>query len=141
QALLNDLLTLSNQHATDGDPATIFAAIPVGASGNFRHLLGADALVPAAYPQAIAVGATVGNFGPRWALSHDGNVLAPGAGVVLEQDAAGSVTKMGSGTSYAAPYVSMLSALWLTYPSACSFANNLPPLVYDPLSADAKHRN
>ncbi len=139
--LLQEYLQLSNAHATDGNPATNFAVIPVAASGNFRHLLGSNPLAPARYVETIATGATLGNFGPRWVLSHDGNMLAPGAGVILAQDAAGTVTKIGAGTSYAAPYVSLLSALWLTYPNACSFAGNLPPLAYDPLSAAAKHMN
>jgi hypothetical protein len=106
-----------------------FAVIPVAAAGNFRDLYGppptrAPALSPAITPETIAVAATLGNDGPLWRFSHDGNVLAPGAGFEFAPG------DFGAGTSFAAPFVSMVSALWLTYPDACEFDRGRPPLVH-----------
>lgn len=127
--LLRGYLERSYQEQQDGNSSTIFAVIPVASSGNFRHLFGGTPLAPSIFPEIIATGATLGDYGARWTLSHDGNSLAPGAGYPFEFDAQGKISRIGAGTSYAAPYFSMLSALWLTYPSACTFGNGLPPLT------------
>ncbi|MBI5667966.1 MAG: thrombospondin type 3 repeat-containing protein [Chloroflexi bacterium] len=127
--LMRGYLERSYQEQQDSNPATIFAVIPVASSGNFRHLFGGTPLAPSIFPEIIATGATLGDYGPRWTLSHDGNTLAPGAGYPFEYDAQGKISRIGAGTSYASPYFSMLSALWLTYPSACTFGNGLPPLT------------
>lgn len=129
QALLRRYLEDSFADGQSSAPGSNFAVIPVAASGNFRHLFGGLPLQPAFFPETIASGATLGDFGARWTLSHDGNLLAPGAGYVFERDANGKILRIGAGTSYAAPFVSMLSALWLTYDDACTFGNGLPPLV------------
>lgn len=129
RALLRSLLQRSYAEANDSDPNTIFAAIPVASSGNYRHLFGGTALAPAIYPESIASSATLGDFGSLWVLSQDGNVTAPGAGYPFAFDAAGNITEMGAGTSFSAPFISTLSALWLTYPNACAFGDGLPPLV------------
>lgn len=129
QPLLRSLLQRSYADDTDNNPDTIFAVIPVASSGNFRHVFGGTPLVPARFPESIATAASLGDFGPRWVLSHDGNVIAPGAGYPFAFDAAGNITEMGAGTSFSAPFISMLSALWLTYPDACTFGNGLPPLT------------
>jgi uncharacterized repeat protein (TIGR01451 family) len=129
QPLLRSLLQRSYADDTDGNPETIFAVIPVASSGNFRHLFGPSPLVPASFPESIAAAATLGDFGDRWVLSHDGNLIAPGAGYPFAFDAAGNIAEMGAGTSFSAPFVSMLSSLWLTYPDACTFGNGLPPLT------------
>ncbi|MBL8154846.1 MAG: DUF11 domain-containing protein, partial [Anaerolineae bacterium] len=129
QALLRRYLQESFADGQSSAPGSNFAVIPVAASGNFRNLFGGLPLQPAFFPETIASGATLGDFGARWTLSHDGNLLAPGAGYVFERDSSGKILRIGAGTSYAAPYVSMLSALWLTYDDACTFGNGLPPLV------------
>ncbi len=105
--------------ASNGD----FAVIPVGASGNYRPWLFAQPLTPAAWPEVVAVGGTLGNYGDLWRFSHDGNVLAPAAGYPI-----GDNTYI-AGTSFAAPFVSMAAAQWLTYPNACNFNGTTPPLV------------
>jgi hypothetical protein len=137
QPLLRTLLQQSYTEATDNNSDTIFAVIPVASSGNDRHLFGPNALAPARFPESIATAATLGDFGPRWVLSQDGNVMAPGAGYPFAFDANGNITEMGAGTSFSAPFVSMLSALWLTYPNACTFGNGIPPLAANSTSKNA----
>jgi hypothetical protein len=125
---LTDLL----QHYLDESASSHgeFAVIPLASSGNFRYLYGppptpAPPLSPASEPQTIAVGATLGNNGPLWRFSHDGNILAPGAGFEFAPDS------FGAGTSFASPFLSMVAALWLTYPHACDFGDGQPPLNLD----------
>jgi len=135
--LMQGYLQLSHDHATDGDPNTNFALIPIASAGNFRPTFGGQPLKPAAYDSVIAVSASVGDTGIAdvepilfWQLSHDGNILAPGVSVALAYDAEGAVTDIGAGTSHSAPFVSVLSSLWLTYPGACNFdSDELPPLA------------
>lgn len=100
-----------------------FAVIPIASSGNYRPWLGAAPLAPARWPEVIAVGATVGNNGPIWQFAHDANAIAPGVGF---KDGTNSSI---AGTSFAAPFVSMAAAQWLTYPSACIFDGVNPPVV------------
>ena len=130
--LLRGYLQRSAQEAADADPNTRFALIPLASAGNFRPSLGSAPLAPARFPETIAVSATLGTFGNLWALSQDGNVRAPGAGYILAKDASGGVTRVGAGTSFAAPYVTTLAALWLTYPNACQFTGGQVPLTTDP---------
>ena len=130
--LLRGYLQRSAQEAADADPNTRFALIPLASAGNFRPSLGSTPLAPARFPETIAVSATLGTFGNLWALSHDGNVRAPGAGYILAKDASGGVTRVGAGTYIAAPYVTTLAALWLTYPNACQFTGGCVPLTTDP---------
>jgi uncharacterized repeat protein (TIGR01451 family) len=137
QALLKKYLQDSFAAQQDGNPSTIFAVIPVAASGNFRNQFGGTPLKPALFAEAIATGATLGDYGARWTLSHDGNILAPGAGYPFEKDAQGKITRIGAGTSFAAPYLSALAGLWLTYPSACTFGNGTPPLAGNTVSKSA----
>lgn len=125
---LSDLLQeyMDESAASNGE----FAVIPVAASGNFRYLYGnppnpAPPLSPASLRQTIAVGATLGNDGQLWRFSHDANVLAPGAGFQFAPNS------FGAGTSFASPFVSMVAALWLTYPDACEFDGVRPPLNLD----------
>ncbi len=125
---LTDLLQayLAESATSDGE----FAVIPVAASGNFRYLYGnpptpAPPLSPASARETIAAGATLGNNGPLWRFSHDSNILAPGAGFEFAPD------NFGAGTSFASPFLSMVAALWLTYPDACVFDGVRPPLNLD----------
>ena len=127
--------------ANDEDPSTNFALIPVASAGNFRHLFNTTGdpyapvfpLKPASYPEAIATSARVGDYGTFWPFSHDGNVEAPGISIFLEtaiEDGEVVVTELGAGTSFSAPFMSVLSGIWLTYPDACEFnADGTPPLV------------
>jgi hypothetical protein len=58
-----------------------------------------------------------------WRFSHDGNTAVPGGAFELSEG------NLMVGTSFAAPLNSVLAALWLTYPDACSFDTvNRPPL-------------
>ncbi|GIK64510.1 MAG: hypothetical protein BroJett018_23040 [Chloroflexota bacterium] len=124
RGLLKEYLERSAE--SDGE----FAVIPVASSGNFRPWLGSWPLSPARWPEVIATGATLGNNGPLWQFSHDGNVIAPGAGFPY-----GDNTFL-AGTSFAAPYVSMVGAQWLTYPKACLFDGQYPPLTENALGKD-----
>jgi hypothetical protein len=127
-----------------------FAAIPVAAAGNFRYLFPrnnpedsseplppAPPLSPASLQETIATSALLGSItepaGPGapsannrdilWRFSHDGNVAVPGGAIELSDG------NLVVGTSFAAPYNSVLAALWLTYPDACTFEYaNRPPL-------------
>ena len=47
QLLMREYLEISHDHATDGNPHTNFALIPVASAGNFRTTLGAPPLKPA----------------------------------------------------------------------------------------------
>ncbi|MBI5928453.1 MAG: S8/S53 family peptidase [Chloroflexi bacterium] len=118
---LRVLLQHYQQLSASSDGA--FAVIPVGASGNYRPWLFTQPLTPAAWPEVVAVGGTLGNYGSLWRFSQDGNVLAPAAGYPI-----GDNTYI-AGTSFAAPFVSMVAAEWLTYPNACNFNGTLPPLT------------
>jgi hypothetical protein len=100
-----------------------FAIFPVASSGNYRPWMGPVPLAPARWPELIGVGATLGNNGPQWQFSHDGNVLAPGAGYPI------AANTYIAGTSFAAPFVSMVGALWMTYPDACVYDGVNPPLL------------
>lgn len=126
RVLLQDYLQMSAN--SNGQ----FAVIPVGASGNYRPWLFAQPLTPARWPEVVAVGGTLGNNGDLWRFSHDGNVLAPAAGYPIEDNT------YIAGTSFAAPFVSMVAAQWLTYPNACQFNGTTPPLTAD---ATAKSDN
>ena len=108
-----------------------FAFIPVASSGNFRPWLGSAPLAPARWPEMIAVSATLGNHGSQWQFAHDGNVIAPGAGFALDENT------FVAGTSFASPFVSVVSGLWLTYPNACVFDGAHPPLESFALPKDS----
>ena len=143
EQLLHDFLERS---ATDPH----FKLIPVAASGNFRFLYprnnpentseplpSAPPLSPASMPETVAVSALLGNVtNPPsnpvsqynrdilWRFSHDGNVAVPGGTIALGEN------YLLVGTSFAAPFDSVLTALWLTYKDACDFeaGSGRPPL-------------
>jgi VCBS repeat-containing protein len=120
---LTDLTDLLNAYLqVSASTPTEFSVIPVASAGNFRPMLGSGPLSPAKLKQTIGVAASLGNFGPLWRFSQDGNVIAPGAGFKLSDQ------RYLAGTSFASPFVSMASALWLTYPDACVFDGTQPPL-------------
>ncbi|MEQ8674251.1 MAG: S8/S53 family peptidase [Aggregatilineales bacterium] len=109
--------------------------IPVASSGNFAPTLGSFPLVPASLPQVIAVCATLGDDGPQWTGSHDGNMCAPGGWYEFQPG------YVGIGTSWSAPFVSVIAAIWLTYPDACTFqtdgeGNIVGPPITIPFAED-----
>ncbi len=125
---------LMQMYLEESAASTNFSFVPVASAGNFAYLLGTEPLKPAAYPEVVGVSATVGDFGPIWRLSHSGDIRSPGVSVALAFEDPGNpespVTEIGSGTSHAAPYTSVLYGLWLTYPNACDFnPSGLPPLI------------
>lgn len=113
-----DLTDLLDLYLSEG------GIIPVASAGNFAPVLGNLPLVPASLPQVIAVCATLGNEGEQWVGSQDGNMCAPGGWYEFEPG------YVGIGTSWAAPYVSVIAAIWLTYPDACVFDGTHPPINY-----------
>lgn len=99
--------------------------IPVAASGNYADFVTPDApLSPAGLPEVIAVGATLGEGGGKWEYSQAAHLLAPGAWYDYS-----TKTSFVAGTSFAAPMVSMIGALYLTYPDACTFDGTHPPIL------------
>lgn len=86
--------------------------VPVASSGNF----GLDfPLFPAAYPEVIAVGSFDVEGGTAYAqspaaYSNRANVLAPGGLFFLTSSNSATRTVGYAGTSFAAPYVSVLMA-------------------------------
>lgn len=116
RGLMQEYLALSSTSET-------FRFVPVASSGNYAPWLGGTPLSPANWPEMIAVAASLGNEGPQWQFSQDGNVIAPGAGFPLNED------QSIAGTSFAAPFVSMIAAQWMTYPDACVFDGTNPPLL------------
>ncbi len=122
--------------------------IPVASAGNSRYyyprtnptdfnepLPIAPPFSPASMPETIAVSALLGNLtepldtvspdnrGSLWPFSQDGNIAVPGGTIKT------GANQIYIGTSFAAPYVSMISALWLTYDDACTYATaNRPPV-------------
>lgn len=99
--------------------------IPVAASGNYADLVTPDApLAPASLPEVVAVGATLGESGNKWQYSQAAHLLAPGAWYDYS-----TKSSYVAGTSFAAPMVSMIAALYLTYPDACNFDGAHPPLL------------
>lgn len=99
--------------------------IPVAASGNFADLMTPDTpLAPASLPEVVAVGATLGEGGNKWQYSQAAHLVAPGAWYDYSTN-----SSYVAGTSFAAPFVSMIGALYLTYPDACDFDGSGPPLL------------
>lgn len=106
-----------------------FRVIAVASSGNFADLFGtgpAPSLIPARFGQVVSAGATLGDDGPVWELSHDSNFVAPGCWFKFDDF---GENFYACGTSFSAPYVSMIAALYLTYPDACLFDGTNAPLV------------
>ncbi len=147
----DQLRTWLTESATGGD----FAVIPLASAGNFRYfyprtdpnntsepLPPAPPLSPASLRETIAISALLGNVTDPdaspvsdfnrdilWRFSQDGNIAVPGGSIKI------GVNSYLMGTSFASPYASVLSALWLTYPNACTYETpGEPPL--NRMSAD-----
>lgn len=110
QELLADYLETS---AASGGTQTVFA---VASSGNFAPWMGTTPLVPARWDETIAVSANLGNDGDFWQFSHDGDFTAPGGSFPT------NITNQSlMGTSFSAPLVSLVGAMYGQYPAACEF--------------------
>ena len=104
RALLRQYLI---QSSANGNTETV---VMVASSGNYFPWLGATPLVPALWYETISSSAGLGNAGPLWRFSQYGNVLTPGAGYNVGNQ------RIVSGTSFAAPGLSLALAQYGTYP-------------------------
>ncbi|MCU0496677.1 MAG: S8/S53 family peptidase [Anaerolineae bacterium] len=103
--------------------------LPIAASGNFADIYSHAPLYPAALPQVIAVGATLGMETAEWRYSQPAHLLTPGAWYNMYR-----ADSFVAGTSFAAPYASMVGAMFIAYRGVCEypvdgFGNAWPPLV------------
>jgi hypothetical protein len=95
--------------------------IPVASAGNFKQR---QPFYPARWPEVISVSANEGNNLRFWLHSNNGDVSAPGAWFLLEDE------QYRAGTSFAAPVVSVLVALDLTQSEpSCGLQGNRPALA------------
>ncbi|MEO0594833.1 MAG: Ig-like domain-containing protein, partial [Chloroflexota bacterium] len=105
----------------------------VASAGNYRPWLGDAPLVPARWDETIAVSASLGLLPEKWIFSQQGDFIAPGGGYFIPNgfDPTGQEIPL-VGTSYSAPVVSLIGALWGQYPAACAFPENnntfFPPI-------------
>lgn len=99
--------------------------IPIAASGNYADVIPDAPLAPAKYPEVISAGATLGMepTSPEWFFSQPGHLVAPGAWYNFFADGSYS-----AGTSFSAPYASVLASMYLAFPEVCKFENARPPL-------------
>ncbi len=96
--------------------------IPVASAGNFKQR---QPFYPARWPEVISVSANEGNNLRFWLHSNNGDVSAPGAWFLLEDE------QYRAGTSFAAPVVSVLVALDLTQSEPnCGIRGNQPVLAH-----------
>lgn len=100
----------------DSHPYTI---VPVASAGNFKWK---RPFFPAQWPEVLSVSATLGDSDVLWQLSNNGELSAPGAYFLFDDDV------YRAGTSFAAPVVSVMLALDLTRTTpTCTIANNGRP--------------
>jgi hypothetical protein len=101
------------------------SVIPIAASGNYADVIPSAPLAPAKYPEVVAVGATLGmkTDSPEWFYSQPAHLLAPGAWYNFFTDGSYS-----AGTSFSAPYASVLASMYIAFPGVCTFADARPPL-------------
>lgn len=100
----------------DSHPYTI---VPIASSGNFKWK---RPFFPAQWTEVLSVSATLGDSDDLWQLSNNGEVSAPGAYFLFDDDT------YRAGTSFAAPVVSVMTALDLTNSNpTCTIANNGRP--------------
>ncbi len=100
----------------DNHPYTL---IPIASAGNFKWK---RPFFPAQWSEVLSVSATLGDTPDLWGLSNNGEVSAPGAYFLFDDDV------YRAGTSFAAPVVSVMVAVDLTSADpTCSLANNGRP--------------
>jgi hypothetical protein len=118
---LRTLLSTYLQASADGT----MAVIPIAASGNYADVIPDAPLAPAKYPEVVAVGATLGMKpdSREWVYSQPAHMLTPGAWYNFFADGSYS-----AGTSFAAPYASVLASMYLAFPEVCKFDGPRPPL-------------
>lgn len=117
---------LQQKLALSGNPTQPEQHVAVASAGNYRPWLGGNPLAPAAWPETIAVGATLNDTNIAWSFSQDGTVLAPGAGYPLF--AISGANSYGAGTSFAAPIFSTLVGTCATMPFGLYFDGVNPPV-------------
>jgi hypothetical protein len=106
------LRTLFMQNST-------YTIIPIAAAGNFKWK---RPFFPAQWPEVLSVSATQGDSTDLWSLSNNGEISAPGAYFLFDDNV------YRAGTSFAAPVVSLMTAIDLTNTlPTCSIANNGRP--------------
>ncbi len=127
--LLSEYMNLSCNVLPCPDGVGDVRIIAVASSGNFADFFPigdpAPPLAPARWPMVVAAGATLGDDGPVWELSQDSNFLISGCWFKFDDF---GENFYACGTSFSAPYVSMIAALYLTYPDACLFDGTNAPL-------------
>jgi hypothetical protein len=118
---LRALLSTYLQASANGQ----MAVIPIAASGNYADVIPDAPLAPAKYPEVVAVGATLGMKAesPEWIYSQPAHMLAPGAWYNFFADGSYS-----AGTSFSAPYASVLASMYLAFPDVCKFSGGKTPL-------------
>ncbi|MCB9450567.1 MAG: hypothetical protein H6672_03965 [Anaerolineaceae bacterium] len=147
--IMSDLSDQLHRWLEDSASGGDFAIMPFASAGNFRYfyprtnpddmsepLPPAPPLTPASLPETMAISALLGNVTDPvtnpvsdynrdilWRFSQDGNIAVPGGSIKI------GTNGYFVGTSFASPYASVLGALWLTYPNACTYDTpGLPPL-------------
>ena len=99
-----------------------FIIIPVASSGNFKQR---KPFYPARWPEVISVSANEGDNLRFWLHSNNGDVSVPGAWFLFDDG------QYRSGTSFAAPVVSLLIAVDLTQTTPqCTIRGNAPVLAH-----------
>lgn len=118
---LRTLLAEYLKASTDG----LMYVIPIAASGNYADVIPDAPLAPAKYPEVIAAGATLGMLpnSHEWFFSQPAHLLAPGAWYNFYE-----ANSYSAGTSFAAPYASVLASMYLAFPEVCKFTDGRPPL-------------
>jgi hypothetical protein len=95
--------------------------VPVASAGNFKWK---RPFYPASWPEVLGVSALSGTGDELWVQSNNGEVSAPGAYFLFDDE------MYRAGTSFAAPVVSLMIAIDLTQSTpTCGFQGNSPALT------------
>ncbi|RMF77112.1 MAG: hypothetical protein D6737_18810 [Chloroflexi bacterium] len=95
--------------------------VPVASSGNFKAR---TPFFPARWAEVLAVSASEGDDLGKWLHSNNGEVMVPGAWYLFDDGV------YRAGTSFAAPVVSMMTAIDLTQSRPlCGVRGNAPALA------------
>ena len=123
------VLKLLNNAKLQSDPLRDFLRqqrdlmiVPVASAGNFKQR---KPFYPARWPEVLSVSANEGNDLRFWLHSNDGDISVPGAWFLFDDGL------YRSGTSFAAPVVSMMVAVDLTQTTPrCGIQGNAPRLSH-----------